>query len=126
MAFKKVMQSGHQVVIGNSSVDKKKFQPGFSYTIGGIIYTVSKDVTQEINSPMRQVILSDGSIEIIPVESIQKDLMEHDCEILELDERFAPKVKKVAKKAKKAVKKAAKKKVAKKKAKKVKKVKKND
>ena len=73
---------------------------------------------------MREVGLSDGSTEIMTVESILRDTRESGCEILPLDERFVKKaVIKTVKKAtkKKVVKKKTKKKVAKKK-----KAKKND
>jgi len=103
MGFKKVLQSDHSIVISSSENDDKRFPPGFCYRIGGIIYTVKKDVTQETSSPMREVILSDGKTEIIPIESIQKDLKEVDCEILEPDKRFMIELPVVVKK--KAVKK---------------------
>ena len=116
MAFKKVLTSdGQPVVIGSTDADKIKYPPGFSYRIGGTVYTVKEDVTQEVNSPMREVIVSDGTTEIIPVESISKDLKESDCEVLDMDQRYskvAP-VKKVSKK-KVVKKKTAKKKVKKK------------
>ena len=101
MAFKKILtSSGNPVIIGDTKIDKKKFPPGFSYRIAGMIYTVKEDVTQEINSPMREVTVSDGTTEIIPVESIIKDLREPGCEILEPDARFTRKIakKKIAKK----------------------------
>ena len=121
MVFKKVMQSDAPIVIGNSDNKEQQFPPGFCYRIGGLIYTVKADVTQERNSPMRELSLSDGSTEIIPVESIIRDLREPDCDILEPDKRFvktevAPKVvKKKTSKKKVKKKKATKKKVAKKK-----------
>ena len=65
---------------------------------------------------MRKVIHSDGSVQIMPVESIGRDLREPDCEIMPVDKRYAPKVveevvkKKVAKKKKTSKKKVAKKK----------------
>jgi hypothetical protein len=111
MGFKKVMQSDHQIIISSSDDDTDKFLPGFCYRIGGTVYTVKADVTQEASSPMREVILSDGSVEITPVESIKKDLREHDCEVLDPDKRYAPappvkekvaKKKKVSKKKKKS------------------------
>ena len=117
MTFKKILISdGNPVVIGSTKVDESKFPPGFSYRIEGMIYTVKSDCTQEINSPMREVTVSDGSTEIILVESILKDLKEPGCEILPLDIRFAKKdpvkktTKKVAKKKKTVKKKVAKRK----------------
>ncbi len=119
MTFKKILISdGNPVIIGSTKVDESKFPPGFSYRIEGMIYTVKSDVTQETSSPMRKVIVSDGSTEIILVESIMKDLKEPGCEILPLDPRFAKKdpVKKTTKKvAKKKKKKTTKKKVVKRK-----------
>ena len=91
MAFKKKFESEKPVIIIQNSDKDDKFPPGFCYRIEGIIYTVKEDVTQEKGSPMRKVILSDGATEIIPVESIIKDLKDHGCEILPLDKRFAKK-----------------------------------
>ena len=70
MVFKKILTSdGHPIVIGSTEEESVKFPPGFSYRIGGLIYTVKKDVTQEANSSMREISVSDGSIEIMLVES---------------------------------------------------------
>ena len=117
MAFKKILTSDGQPIIVGSFLEKDtKFPPGFAYRVGGIIYTVKANVTQEASSPMREVTLSDGSVQIIPVESIGRDLREPDCEILPIDKRYALKVveevvkKKVSKKKKTSKKKVAKKK----------------
>jgi len=119
MGFKKIITSqGQPVIIRESEDGTMKYPPGFSYRIGGLIYTVKKDVTQEATSSMREVGLSDGSTEIIAIESIKRDLREPGCEVLPIDERFVKKAE-----VKKATKKKTRKK-AKKKAKK--KVKKND
>ena len=109
MAFKKTLQSDAPIVIGNNKKIRTLFPPGFCYRIGGIIYTIKKDVTQEQSSPMREVILSDGATEIIPVESIIKDLKEPDCEVLEMDKRFTMKEPVVEKVVNKKVKKKKKK-----------------
>ena len=111
MGFKKIINSDVPIIIANTVEDSDRYPPGFSYRLGGIIYIVKKDVTQEASSPMREVILSDGSVEIIPIESIKKDLREHDCEVLPIDNRYAikPKVEKKVKKATKKVKKVNKK-----------------
>ena len=100
MSFKKMINSDTPIIIGNTQDESSKYLPGFAYRIGGITYTVKSDVTQEASSPMREVILSDGSVEIIPVESIKKDLREHDCEVLAIDERYVikPKVENKVKK----------------------------
>lgn len=90
MVFKKILLSdGKPVIIGTISEEDVKFPPGFTYRIGSIIYTVKENVTQDTASPMREVILSDGSTEIISVESITRDLKESDCDILPMDERFS-------------------------------------
>jgi len=115
MGFKKIITSdGQPVIIRESGGEDLKYPPGFSYRIGSMIYTVKNDVTQEVISSMREVGLSDGSTEIMAVESITKDLRELGCEILPVDERFVKgkAVQEVAKKkAKKKVEKKTKKKV---------------
>lgn len=89
MVFRKKMDSkGNPIVLGDSQVEKL-FPPGFCYKLGSIIYTVKDDVTQESAAPMREVTCSDGATEIIPVETIMKDLKEPDCEVMEMDKRFA-------------------------------------
>ncbi len=98
MVMKKTMKTEAPIVIGNSSKEEELFRPGFVYRTGGIIHTVVEDVTQEKNSAMRRALLSDGSTEIISVDSIKKDLREHDADILPVDERYVEK-KKEAKKA---------------------------
>jgi hypothetical protein len=121
--MKKILNSSDApVVLGSTSTDDQLFPPGFRYRMGSLIYTVRRDCTQEASSPMREVFLSDGATEIIPVETLIKDMKEitgssnaANGEIMDPDERFVPKqavIKKVAKN------KTAKKKVAKKKAKK--------
>lgn len=120
MGFKKIITSdGQPVIIRESGGEDLKYPPGFSYRIGSMIYTVKNDVTQEVISSMREVGLSDGSTEIMAVESITKDLREPGCEILPINERFVKR---------EAVQEAVEKKVAKKKVKKKakKKAKKND
>jgi len=89
MTFKKELKSNKQVVVGGSSINKfaHVYPPGFSYRVGGIIYTVTKDVTTEANSPMREVMLSDGSKEIMLIDTIRKDIREADCEVLSQDDK---------------------------------------
>ena len=91
MVMKKTMKTEAPIVIGNSSKEKEFFQPGFVYRTGSIIHTVVEDVTQERNSEMRRVLLSDGATEIISVDSIKKDLREHDADILPVDEKYVEK-----------------------------------
>lgn len=107
MVFRKKMDAkGKPIVLGGSQV-KELFPPGFSYRLGSIIYTVKEDVTQETAAPMRELTCSDGSTEIISIESIMRDLKEPDCEVMEMDRRFtrgepvAVEVKKAKKKVKK-------------------------
>jgi len=116
MGFKKVLISdGRPIIIGSTKEEYLKFLPGFSYRIGGLIYTVKEDVTQEANSPTREVIVSDGSVEIMLVTSIKRDLKESDCQILPLDMKYAKTVEKKETKKTTAKKKIVKKKVVKKK-----------
>ena len=89
MAFKKTFSTNAPIILGSSKAEEL-FPPGFRYRIAGTIYTVKADVTQEAASPMREVIRSDGSIEIIPIESIMKDLKEPDCEVMDPDARLTP------------------------------------
>ncbi len=120
MVMKKTMKTEAPIVIGNSSKEKELFLPGFVYRTGSIIHTVVEDVTQERNSEMRRALLSDGSTEIISVDSIKKDLREHDADILPVDEKYVEKKREVKEavkggkisksKIKKAVKKVGKKK----------------
>jgi len=112
------------IVMGVSSEDKDQFPPGFRYRMGSLIFTVRRDCTQEPTSPMREVFLSDGATEIVPVETLIKDLREitksngRAGEIMEPDMRYVPKTYEDLTKKKVAKKKVAKKKIAKKKAKK--------
>ena len=119
MVMRKTMKTEAPIVIGNSSKEKELFKAGFVYRTGSIIHTVVEDVTQERNSEMRRVLLSDGSTEIISVDSIKKDLREHDADILPVDEKYVEKKREVKEavkggeisksKIKKAVKKGGKK-----------------
>ena len=112
MTMKKNVKLGAPLVIKNTKETEQLFPPGFRYRMGGIIYTVKADVTQEASSPMREVSLSDGATEIVPVETIMKDVKEIENsrsktagEIMDPDERFIKKavapVKKIKKKQKK-------------------------
>ena len=109
MVIKKTMKTDAPIVISKSEEEKNLFLPGFMYKAGGDIRTVIEDVTQESNSQMRKVIVSDGATEILSVNSIKKDLKEHDSEILPIDKRYeikeekeeVVKIKKVVKKKKK-------------------------
>ena len=75
MSFKKKLgYSDAPIIIGDSTSDKDLFRPGFSYMIEDVIYTVIKDVTQDVTAQMRKVVLADGTFEIIAVESIKKDI----------------------------------------------------
>jgi len=106
--MKKVLSSDAPIVVGGTSNNEVLFPPGFRYRMGSLIYTVKRDCTQEAAAPMREVTLSDGATEIIPVETLLKDIKEINNsrnkvagEIMDPDERFVIKqasVKKVAKK----------------------------
>jgi len=110
MAFKKIFKTEAPIIVGDTKMEKLAFPPGFRYRIGSIIYTVRADVTQEASSPMREISLSDGGTEIIPVESIARDLKEPDCQVMEMDSKYTIKTAVAKKNVKKAKKKKAKKK----------------
>lgn len=108
------------IVLNETMSDENLFPPGFRYRMGSIIYTVRRDCTQEASSPMREVFLSDGATEIVPVETLLKDMKEISNsrnvttgEIMEPDMRFVLKQaaakKKIVKKKKKTTKKKTKK-----------------
>lgn len=87
MTMKKIVQSNSMFVIKKSSTDKKLYPPGFSYRIGGVIYTVKEDVTKDPGSEMRRVVTSAGDTEIMAVEVITKDLKEADAAIISAGEK---------------------------------------
>jgi hypothetical protein len=91
MSFKKVMQGKNVFVIGSHDDVKNMFRPGFRYQLGSTIYTVAKDVTQDATSSMREVITSDGSVEVMPVEVIRKDLRDPGARILDPDPKYLSK-----------------------------------
>ena len=118
--MKKIINAAKAPVVLGKTVDSDKlFPPGFRYRMGSMIYTVRRDCTQEKSSPMREVFLSDGATEIIPVETLLKDMKEiqnsrnkTNGEIMDPDMRFVfpkPSVEKVVKSVKKTKKKVAKK-----------------
>jgi hypothetical protein len=79
--MKKNMNSDKMYVIKGSS-DKDIFPVGFEYMLGDTIYTVRQDITKDTASPMRRVVSSDGSVEEMTIETIKKDLQEHDAKII--------------------------------------------
>lgn len=91
MSFKKIFTSNSVFVIGDSSNQKDLFPPGFRYCLGGTTYTVKSNVSKDPNSELREVFLSDGSTEILPIETIMKDLKDSECVIMEPDKRFVEK-----------------------------------
>ncbi|KKL17364.1 hypothetical protein LCGC14_2486330 [marine sediment metagenome] len=111
--FKKAVNSEGIIVIGNSSL-KDKFLTGFSWRVGGIIYTVKEVIRKDPNLQMRRVSTSDGSVEDMDVNTIVRDLKEADAQVL--SEGDTPKKEETIKKA--AAKKKTEKRVKKKKAKK--------
>jgi len=82
MAFKKTTNSkGDGIFILNKS-DKNRYPVGFEYIVGQTIFTVKEDVTKDAGSEMRRVVTSDGSVEIMTLESIDLDLREADSKVL--------------------------------------------
>lgn len=89
--FKKLMVSKNNIaILGNSSNPKNLFFPGFRYRLENTEYTVKSDCTKDIHAPMREVFLSDGRTEIIPIEVLQRDIDDPKTEILEPDMRLVP------------------------------------
>lgn len=95
MVMKKTLKSDATIVVGGSSNNETLFPPGFRYRMGSLIYTVKGDCTQEAQSPMREVFLSDGATEIVPLETLLKDIREINNsrnkvngEIMDPDERY--------------------------------------
>jgi hypothetical protein len=86
MVMKKQMISSEGISIIRTSETKHLYPKGFKYMLGQTIYTVDKIVDKDPNSDMRRVVGSDGSLAIIEVESIRKDLKEADAVIMEKGE----------------------------------------
>lgn len=91
MVFKKVMQSDRAIILNSSLALKDQFQPGFRYLLGGVTYTVMKDVSQDPTAQLRSVLTSSGDTEILSCETILKDLKQKDCVVMDPDPRFAKK-----------------------------------
>ena len=104
--LKKAINSEGIIVVGGAS-KKDKFLPGFSWHLGGIIYTVTEVITKDPSAEMRRVSTSDGRVEDMEIFTIEKDLQEKDCHIITPDTE--KKVEDTKEKAKKKVKKSKKK-----------------
>jgi len=106
--LKKAINSEGIIVVGGAS-KKNKFLPGFSWHLGGIIYTVTEVITKDPSAEMRRVSTSVGSVEDMEIFTIEKDLQEKDCHIITPDavetEEEPKKKKKVKKKKVKKAKK---------------------
>tara|TARA_Y100000310_G_scaffold311548_1_gene357915 strand:- start:7889 stop:8182 length:294 start_codon:yes stop_codon:yes gene_type:complete len=84
MVMKKVMTSDDGMAIVSSSEDTKdKFPVGFQYVMGATIYTVKNIVDKDPNTDMRRVVTSEGEVEILTVASMEKDMKEFDCKVLD-------------------------------------------
>jgi len=83
MVMKKIMSSEDGIAIIANSETKDSFPVGFKYMLGSTIYTVDKIVNKDPNSDMRRVVSSEGDVEILPIESIIKDMKEFDCKVLD-------------------------------------------
>jgi hypothetical protein len=82
MAFKKVTNSKSDAMYIIGSSDKSRYPVGFEYLVGRTIYTVREDVTKDTGSEMRRIVTSDGSVEIMTLESIDLDLKEPDAQVI--------------------------------------------
>jgi len=81
MVMKKILKSQAIIVISDS--DKANvFPPGFAYVLDGVIYTVRENVTKDVGSEMRKIITSEGTTEIVAIETITKDLRERGCTVI--------------------------------------------
>jgi len=80
MVMKKAMNSEGMFVISSDKSDK--FPPGFQYVLGGITRTVREVLKKDAHAEMRKVIASDGSEEIVPLESMEKDVADPQCHIV--------------------------------------------
>ena len=110
--LKKAINSEGMIVVGGTS-QKDKFLPGFSWCLGGIVYTVKEVIQKDANVEMRRVSTSDGKVEDMEIFTIERDMKEKDCHVITPDpEKEVEGVKKeaVVKKPKKKVKKSKKKK----------------
>jgi hypothetical protein len=105
--FKKAVNSEGIVVVGGASL-RNKFPVGFSYSCGGVIYTVKEIITKEPHAEMRRVSTSAGDVEDIEITTIIKDLKEPDAKVL-CDGEAKEEVKKAKTKKKKTKKKKTKK-----------------
>jgi hypothetical protein len=88
MVMKKNLNSNVPIVIANSSKLEELFKPGFCYRIGSTIYTVTSDISEGIGIQLRRIITSEGGVEDATVETIKKDLQEHDAHVLDVDEKY--------------------------------------
>jgi hypothetical protein len=79
--LKKAMNSEGMIVVGGKDF-KDKFPVGFSYVIGGTVYTVKKIITKDANSEMRRILTSSGDVEDVEISTIIKDLKEAGCKVL--------------------------------------------
>jgi hypothetical protein len=83
IVMKKIISTQDGISIISSGEPKELFPVGFEYMLGQTIYKVDKVINKDPHSDMRRVITSEGSVEILPVESIKKDMKEYNCRILE-------------------------------------------
>ena len=79
--MKKAINSEGMIVVSVNNADRV-FPPGFSYRLGKTIYTVKERVTKDAHAEMRLVRNSDGHEEIMPIESIERDIKTKYCKVL--------------------------------------------
>ena len=82
MAFKKVTNSKNDAMFILNQSDKTRYPVGFEYLVGRTVYSVKEDVTKDAGSEMRRIVTSDGSVEIMTLESMDLDLKEPDALII--------------------------------------------
>lgn len=83
MLKKMITSSGEGIMIVAGSENPAKFPVGFSYCLGSILYKVTGIVTKDAHAEMRKLVGSDGSEEIVTLDTIEKDLKSHNCHVVE-------------------------------------------
>lgn len=83
MSMKKRMTSENFSVIKTNANNSDVFPVGFQYVLDGVVYTVSKDITDNPNAPMRRLTTSSGDTEDVAIHTIAADLKESGAEVLD-------------------------------------------
>jgi hypothetical protein len=82
MIKKMTTSSGEGIMIVAGAEDSTKFPVGFEYVLGSVLYKVTAIVTKDAHAEMRKLSSSDGSEEIVTLDTIERDLKSHDCHVV--------------------------------------------